>query len=331
MQAYYDILGVTSNATAEELKQAYRKQALKLHPDINPSPEAHEQFVELTTAYEYLISERQGQFTKYHSAFDDLEKQAIRRREEAKRKAQEYARMRYEEFEKTQAAKTIHALNAITDLFLFVVVIGIYLAVIPILFYFFEFTGAIMSLLYLLLTRNWIMYFIKKYGQINKWWHSLNMFIETGYFRISILSLTNIFILFKVVLNTKLEWYTILLIYAIWISVAFVLLKFILKKPIWHMAVTALLCLHILFGINYWLTKNPYEEKYAFTYINILDNGRKEPTTFITLEGNAYKDYPGIRLFGSIEPMRGNAYVIYTFEKGLLGVPVMKGYTFVSQ
>lgn len=51
---YYDILGVSKNATAEELKRAYRKLALEWHPDRNKSSDAEQKFKEINEAYEVL-------------------------------------------------------------------------------------------------------------------------------------------------------------------------------------------------------------------------------------------------------------------------------------
>ncbi|MFO7192150.1 MULTISPECIES: molecular chaperone DnaJ [Thermocrispum] len=51
---YYGILGVSKNATEQEIKRAYRKLARELHPDVNPSEDAQHRFAEVTQAYEVL-------------------------------------------------------------------------------------------------------------------------------------------------------------------------------------------------------------------------------------------------------------------------------------
>jgi molecular chaperone DnaJ len=56
---HYDVLGISRDATEDQIKKAYRKLARELHPDVNPEPEAQERFKLVTHAYEVLIDVEQ--------------------------------------------------------------------------------------------------------------------------------------------------------------------------------------------------------------------------------------------------------------------------------
>jgi molecular chaperone DnaJ len=68
---YYEVLGIARNASEDEIKKAYRKMAMKYHPDRNPGDKtAEENFKEIKEAYEVLSEPRKrSAYDQYgHSA-----------------------------------------------------------------------------------------------------------------------------------------------------------------------------------------------------------------------------------------------------------------------
>ena len=70
---YYELLGISRNASPEEIKSAYRKMARKYHPDVNREDEnASEKFKEFNDAYEVLSDpQKREAYDRFgHDAFD---------------------------------------------------------------------------------------------------------------------------------------------------------------------------------------------------------------------------------------------------------------------
>ncbi|MBR1890504.1 MAG: molecular chaperone DnaJ [Clostridia bacterium] len=66
---YYETLGVGKDASADEIKSAYRRLAKKYHPDLNKTPEAAEKFKEINEAYEVLGDDKKrANYDQYGSA-----------------------------------------------------------------------------------------------------------------------------------------------------------------------------------------------------------------------------------------------------------------------
>lgn len=67
---YYEVLGVSRDATDQELKSAYRKQALKYHPDRNPGDHtAEEKFKQASEAYQVLSdADKRAAYDRYGHA-----------------------------------------------------------------------------------------------------------------------------------------------------------------------------------------------------------------------------------------------------------------------
>ncbi|GAB4221697.1 MAG: hypothetical protein Kow0075_17400 [Salibacteraceae bacterium] len=109
----YEILGLRPGADADEIKKAYRRLALRYHPDLNPLPSAKEKFILIQKAYEVLEVAMENWSG---SAGDTMKASSIRSRqrdrvriskEEAVKKARELARR----YERLQLQREIRAYN----------------------------------------------------------------------------------------------------------------------------------------------------------------------------------------------------------------------------
>jgi DnaJ-class molecular chaperone len=79
LKNYYQIMGVSKDANAKDIKKAFRELALRFHPDRNAgnSEEAEERFKEINEAYEVLGDEQKRQYYDHLVGWSDYRRETI--------------------------------------------------------------------------------------------------------------------------------------------------------------------------------------------------------------------------------------------------------------
>jgi hypothetical protein len=118
---YYRELGLSSEASVEEIKKAYRNKARQYHPDVNHSPEAKDLFISITEAYDFLVAYHEtikSDEEAYYQAIDDWKKY---RQTRSRRRANAYARASFSTFKSTNFYKTTRIFDGTAIIYGFII------------------------------------------------------------------------------------------------------------------------------------------------------------------------------------------------------------------
>lgn len=330
---YYRLLNLPSTASVSEIKKAYRAKAKQLHPDLNPSPNAEEDFVELNEAYEYLIAlKTKGNNKKQYQQVNDFEKWW--RAEEANRreKARKQAQMRYEEY----INSTDYKLNNAFDVISFYVLL-VFIAAIPTIFFFIFYDNPLAAVVMFSIASSLLYHLLKplksdEYSPsalvkaIGVMFNISNKLIPTKFWlAIPFISVFNFYTLYTAVLDTFITTTNLVLLYLgipvfLYLAFLFLLKKhalFIYKRTICF--VTLPLLFNILFIINYQTATNESIETYHYR----IDFKTKS----VNLKGSKYQEYWGVRtIIKDYDEFLARNHITYTIKEGALGLKVVSDY-----
>lgn len=102
---YFKVLGLSTDATIPEIKKAYRLKARMFHPDLNNSPDARENFIMVTEAYEFLI-ENFDRLKNDHAFSVALEEWKRSMQILSRQRARAYAHESYRQFRNSRLYRT---------------------------------------------------------------------------------------------------------------------------------------------------------------------------------------------------------------------------------
>lgn len=341
IEIYYQTLGISSNASIDEIKRAYRNKAKSLHPDKNKHLNANEQFISLTEAYDFLLNLKTSK-SKNILVEDSYKDWQINRREILRQQARAYSKMKYEEFIKTNYYKNSNAAITVLKHLYFYSSILIFSS--PILgYFFFNYAGLWVGILFIVLSAQyWAGIFTEKLDiNFKSFYESFLIVLKTKSFKYSVALLANIILFFHFTLNTQITILSLVIIISVFYLSIYLSFYFKLNLFKKISKLTVYLCLvpslfNLIFLVNFIFSSNPTIEKYTFVHQKIwysrkYSRGSYEKIGYIYLKGNKYEEYKWFRSFFDFESMMNKNQITYKFEEGFLGLRVLKDYHFSNK
>lgn len=336
--SYYQILGVKEGTSDTELKRAYRRKCKELHPVVNKSKNAHEEFLLLNEAYQFLSQKKVK--TNQPVEKPDIEKWYQERRNRARHEASRYAQMKYEDFKKTDYYKNTEAMNVILESLQFFV--SVFIFSIPFIAY--AFKGAVgfwIGLIAIVITAPlWAITISKKmWYQPKELFGAIKIISKSKTFHTVLLVLFHLIVFFRITLNTQITFLGFLILISCLYGLAYLGYKRKIK-PLYSFGNKKLflviipLVFNLSFSVNYIFSSNPQIETYSFQHV-MKKSGRLrrpvlEKTAHIVLPNQKYQKYYWYRVFFNFPKMENKTGIIYTFEDGLFGLRVLKKYEFID-
>lgn len=342
---YCRILGVDEGASLTDIKKAYRRKATQLHPDVNPAADAHAQFVLLVEAYQYISDVKNGKIrrnasqTTYTYAYNDTRWQDTAR-EEARERARKYARMRYEQFTSVREYPR-PMFDFMAHVFFFFYILLLLLMPLILIHYFGTTDGFIGTLLTWALTAP-ITVGTWKYRprlEMRKFMAGLGEIMSSGYF------FGTVFLLFNGAMLITVDMITMITPNALGLALlsslaASLTLGGMLHKRrrrrkegrsriIFNTLFAGPALVHFLLLINFLFCHSPVKEAYHFRYEWKKGENQSRFSRYIQLDYGHYDEYPTLRTFSDQHRILDNRHIVYTFHRGLLGIPVMTDYAFL--
>jgi len=332
-------LGLSGNPSESDIKRAYRKKAKELHPDINPSSRAHEEFQQITKAYTYLLAYKAGKIRpnpdsnspksnnqdKRYGTHSNWNSEAnVKAREAAKSRAKE----KYEEYINSEE----HYHSLLFSKFFTYLAFGLVL-LIGILICWFLISGAVFKLagtvlLSLVGFPLWWAYVRNqtKNMSVKEFKLLLRKVSETYQFWVIILGLTNFLLFLNFGLYTTLSTNLVILGFIALVTGTFYYARNRLhfnssKSKYWAIGVIPLV-LNMLFVVNYTFSGAPVKATYPFQYTPYEGDGSTFSEGLIFLPKNTYESAYFLRAF-YLRESTGPGTVSYTTARGLFGVEVV--------